>query len=156
MLLAKAAGVPLQAIAYAGGPPGVIDLLGGQVPAMIATEGQFINYYREGKLRLLATSGAQRSRFSPNVATFAEQGFNGIVISEWIGMFAPNKTPAAVVNKINQAVRTALENKELTDNFAKFAISPAPTTPAELGARLKADYDFWGPTIKSTGFTPLS
>lgn len=156
MLLSKAIGLKIEAIAYAGGPPGVKDTMGGQVPAMIANEAQFINLYREGKLRLLATSGAQRSQFSPNVPTFAEQGIRNIQISEWIGMFAPAKTPPAVTARISAAVRAALAQPDLVESFGKYAIRPMPSTPDELGKRLKADYDFWGPTIKSTGFTPLS
>ena len=156
MLLSRAAGVKLEAIPYAGGPPGVRDLIGGQLPAMMATEGQFITFFRDGRLRMLATSGPARSRFSPGVATFAEEGFKEIVVSEWIGMFAPARTPAAIVERASAAVRTAITQPDLAEKFATFAIIPAPTTPAELGARLKADYDFWGPVIKSTGFTPIS
>lgn len=156
MMLSKAVGVKIEAIPYAGGPPGVKDTMGGQVPAMIANEAQFINLYREGKLRLLATSGAQRSPFSPNVPTFAEQGVRNIQVSEWIGMFAPAKTPTTVTTRISAAVRSALAQPDLIESFGKYAIRPMPSTPEELGKRLKVDYDFWGPTIKATGFTPLS
>ena len=123
---------------------------------MIATVGQFITLYRDGKLRLLATSGAQRSPFSPNVPTFTEQGIRDIQISEWIGMFAPAKTPAAITARLSAAVRAGLSQPDLMENFGKFAIKPMPSTPEELGRLLTADYDFWGPTIQSTGFTPLS
>ncbi|BDT68731.1 hypothetical protein os1_29180 [Comamonadaceae bacterium OS-1] len=156
MLLSKATGVKIEAIGYAGGPPGVKDTVGGQVPAMIANEAQFINLYREGKLRLLATSGAQRSPFSPNVPTFAEQGIRNIQVSEWIGMFVPAKTPAAVTARISMAVRAALEQPDLVESFGKYAIRPVSSTPEELGKRLRADYEYWASTIKSTGFTPLS
>jgi len=156
MMLGQAVGVKFEAIAYGGGPPGVKDTLGGQLTAMMATEGQFVTFLPEGKLRLLATSGAQRSRFSPSVPTFAEQGVKSIQITEWIAMFAPAKTPPATCAQIAQAVRGALGNADLGANFAKFAIQPAPSTPDELAKRLKADYDYWGPVIKSTGFTPLS
>lgn len=156
MMLSKAVGVKIEAIPYGGGPPGVKDTLGGQVPAMIANEAQFITLYRDGRLRLLATSGATRSPFSPNVPTFAEQGVPSIQISEWIGMFAPAKTPAAVVNRLSASVRGALAQPDLIEIFGKYAIKPLASTPVELARRLKADHDFWGTTIKSTGFTPLS
>jgi tripartite-type tricarboxylate transporter receptor subunit TctC len=156
MLLSKAVGVKIEPVPYAGGPPGVRDTLGGQVPAMIASEAQFITHYREGKLRLLATSGAQRSPFSPDVPTFREQGAPNIQVSEWIGMFAPAKTPSAVIARISAAVNAALAQPDVIESYSKFAIRPAPSTPEDLGKRLKADFDFWGPTIKSTGFTPLS
>lgn len=119
MLLSRAIGLNIEPIAYGGGPPGVKDTLGGQVPAMIATEGQFITLYRDGKLRLLATSGAQRSPFSPNVPTFAEQGIRNIQISEWIGMFAPAKTPTAITTRLSAAVRAGLSQPDLMENFGK-------------------------------------
>lgn len=156
LLLARASGLKLEAIAYAGGPPGVKDTIGGQVPAMIATEGQFAAYLHDGKLRLLATSGRQRSRFSPQVPTFSEQGIATIQVSEWIGMFAPARTPAPIVDRLSAAVREVLLQTDLVEKFAAYAIQPVGSSPEELGRRLKADYDFWGPTIKSTGFSPLS
>jgi tripartite-type tricarboxylate transporter receptor subunit TctC len=156
MLLARAIGVKIEAISYAGGPPGVKDTLGGQVPAMMATEGQFITYLKDGKLRMLATSGTQRSRFSPQVPTFTEQGVKSIQVSEWIGMFAPAKTPAATVARLSAGVRAGLAQADLVEKFAGYAMHAAGSTPEELGRRLKADHDFWGPAVKSTGFTPLS
>lgn len=156
MLLSQSTGIKFESIAYAGGPPGVKDTLGGQLTAMMATEGQFIAYLPDGKLRLLATSGTQRSRSSPQVPTFAEQGVKSIQLSEWIGMFAPAKTPAAVVQRLAAAVRSALAVPDLASAFAKLAIQPAPSTPEELGRRLRVDFDFWGATVKATGFNPLS
>lgn len=156
MLLSQATGIKFESIAYGGGPPGVKDAMGGQLPAMMATEGQFITYLPDGKLRLLATSGQQRSRFSPKVPTFSEQGVKTIQVSEWIGMFAPAKTSTAVTARIAQSVGIALAQPDLVESFAKYGIQAAPSTPDELARRLKADYEFWGPVIKSTGFTPLS
>ncbi len=156
LLLSRATGMKFESIAYAGGPPGVTDTIGGSLTAMMATEGQFITFLGDGKLRLLATSGTRRSRFSPNVPTFAEQGIQNIQISEWIGMFAPAGTPAAVTERIALALRDALAQPDIGASFAKFAIQAAPTTPDELRRRLKADFDYWGPVIKSTGFTPLA
>jgi tripartite-type tricarboxylate transporter receptor subunit TctC len=156
LLLSQSTGFKFESIAYGGGPPGVKDTMGGQLTAMMATEGQFITFLPEGKLRLLATSGAQRSPFSPNVPTFTEQGMKGMQVSEWIGMFAPSRTPSSITARIAAAVHTALASPGLAANFAKYAIQPAPSTPEELGRRLRADFDFWGPTVKATGFSPLS
>ncbi len=88
--------------------------------------------------------------------TFIEQGVKTIQVTEWIGMFAPAKTPPAVAARAAQAVRGALAQPDLAENSAKFAIQPAPSTPEELARRLKADYDYWGPVVKSVGFTPMS
>lgn len=156
LMLSKAIGVPLQAVAYRGSSPAVNDLVGGQVTAMMASEGSFATFTKGGKVRLLATSGPARSRFSPNVQTFAEQGAKGIVISEWIALFAPAKTPPAVVERASQAARAGLAQHDLAEQYGSFAVVPAPSTPSELAAKLRADSDFWGPTIRATGFTPLS
>lgn len=66
-----------------------------QIAAMVTPSGDFISNHRAGKLRILATSGAKRSPFIPDVPTFAEQGFPDFVVEEWFGFYAPARTPAA-------------------------------------------------------------
>src|SRR5690606_5832837 len=97
IMLARAAGVAIQPIPYKGTGPAINDVIGGQVPAiMVVAEGAYLNFQKEGKLRILATTGAERSRFFPDVPTFKEQGFGSIVFKEWFGLFMPAKTPSDI------------------------------------------------------------
>ena len=82
-LLGMNNGVDMKHVPYRGSVPGVTDVVGGQLAAMVTPSGDFIPNHRAGKLRLIATSGAARSPFTPEVATFAEQGFPELTTEEW-------------------------------------------------------------------------
>ncbi len=87
-------GVDMKHVPYRGSVPGITDVVGGQIAAMCTPSGDFLANHRAGKLRLLATSGAARSPYSADVATFAEQGFPELTTEEWFGFYAPARTPA--------------------------------------------------------------
>ena len=156
IMLGRNTGVRIGAVPYKGGGPALTDLLGGQIASMIAPEGTFTSYAEEGKLRLLATSGEQRSRFFPSVGTFAEQGAKDIVVSEWYGIFAPAKLPPAQAGKAAAAIAKAVRVDDIQSRLAKAGLIAVGSSPAELDKRLRKDLNFWGPTVKSSGFTPLS
>jgi len=128
-------------------------MMGGQIAAVCGPDGEFLPHMKSGRVRLLATTGPTRSRFHPDVATFAEQGMKEIVVTEWFGFFFPAKTSPETVQRANAAIRAALRSKEVTDAFNLMGLDAAASSPQELAARLKADTDFWGPIVKATGFS---
>lgn len=150
VMLGRAAGVDLTHIAYRGSPPAIADMLGGTMPALCAPLGTFFN---QPKLRVLASSGAKRSRFTPNVPTLAEQGFKDLVFEEWYGFFLPTNAPADIVNRLNGALRLALAEKEVVDTLTTFGLEPAPSSPEQLATALRADHQKWRGIVKSIGFT---
>jgi tripartite-type tricarboxylate transporter receptor subunit TctC len=153
VLLGKAGGVELKHVAYRGSAPAVQDMVAGQIQAVSGPVGEFIQQVNAGKARFLGVSGAQRSRFAPNVPTFAEQGYKDLVFSEWFGFFAPGGTPAPVVQRANTALRTALEQKDVIDGLAVMGLEATSSTPDQLAVLLKQSYDRWGPIVKEIGFT---
>ena len=153
VLLGQAGGVELKHVAYRGSAPAVQDLVAGQIQAVSGPVGEFIQQANAGKIRYLAVSGAERSRFAPNVPTFAEQGYKDLVFSEWFGFFAPGGTQDAVVQRINQALRVALEQNKVIDGLAVMGLEAASSTPDQLAKLLKDGYDRWGPIVKKIGFT---
>jgi tripartite-type tricarboxylate transporter receptor subunit TctC len=153
VMVEKAAGIPMNHVAFKGTQPALVDMMGGQIAAVIGPDGEFLPHMKTGRVRMLATSGPQRSKFHPDVATFAEQGLKDIQVQEWFGFFMPAKTPADVLNRASVAIRNALKTKEVTDSFTLMGLDPAGSTPAELAGRLKADLAFWAPIVKATGFT---
>lgn len=156
MLLAKISGVPLQAVPYRGGAPAMIDLLGGRVAGWMGPVGpSSLQHVAEGRLHVLATSGPARSPFLPSVPTFAEQGFNEIVVVEWYGLFMPAGAAAAVVARASDAVQRVTPQKEYVVALAKAGVTAASSTPDALAQRIRAEYDFWGSVVRSTGFKPL-
>ena len=155
-LLSLESGVAMQHVAYRGSVPGVTDVIAGQISAMFTPHGDFLANHRAGKLRILATSGKQRSLFVPDIPTFAEQGFSGLTVEEWFGFFAPAKTPANVIATANAAINNALKDKGVVDSLALQGLSPLGSSPDEMAKEMRRLYEQWGPIVKRIGFTAES
>lgn len=153
VLLGQAGGVELKHVSFRGSAPAVADLVAGQIQAVSAPVGEFLQQANAGKIRFLGVSGATRSRFAPNVPTFAEQGYKDLVFSEWFGFFAPGGTPAPVVMRASEAIRAALAKKDVVDGLAVMGLEAKSSTPQELATLLKTSYDRWGPIVKKIGFS---
>ena len=152
--LGRAAGIELTHVGYKGAPPAITDMIGGTLPALVSTLGSFQSIMVPGsKVRLLATTGAKRSRFAPSVPTLAEQGFKDMVYSEWSGFYLPAKAPAEVVRRLNAALQQALKAPDLVDFLGGSSVESAPTSAEELASALQRDMKIWGPIVKSIGFT---
>ena len=152
-LIGKARGVALKHVPYRGTQPAILEMIGGQIPAVSGPIGEFTQHVNAGKARLLAASGAQRSKFAPNAPTLLEQGFKDLVFSEWFGFFLPGKTPPDVVARVNAALRVSLADRETIDGLELMALEARASSPAELAGMLKADFEKWGPLVKAVGFT---
>lgn len=152
-LLGKSAGIDLKHAAYRGTQPAMLDLLGGNISAVSGPIGDITQHLPTGKIRILGVSGAKRSRFAPDVHTFAEQGLKDMTHSEWFAFLLPAKTPADVVNRMNAALKVALAQKDVVDGLAGFGLEAMSSTPAELTDLLKKDTAKWAPIVKSVGFT---
>jgi tripartite-type tricarboxylate transporter receptor subunit TctC len=155
-LLSLDTGVPMQHVAYRGSVPGVTDVIGGQLAAMLTPHGDFLANHRAGKIRILATSGKKRSPFVPEVATFAEQGFPDLTVEEWFGFFAPIKTPANVVSAANAAINAAIKDKALIESWATQGLVPLGGSTDDMAKDLQRQLAFWGPIVKRIGFTAES
>jgi tripartite-type tricarboxylate transporter receptor subunit TctC len=153
VLLGKSAGVDIKHAAFRGTQPAILDMIGGQIPAVSGPVGEFTQHVAAGKCRLLGVSGAKRSPFAPSTPTFVEQGLKDFVYDEWFGFYLPAKTPAEIVNRLNAALRVALGAPETVSGLAVMGLEAKSSTPAELAARLKADTNRWGPLVKQIGFT---
>ncbi len=153
VLLGQSAGVEMKHVAYRGSQPAIQDLIGGQIQAVSAPIGEFLQQVAAGKARLLGTSGDTRSRFTPGVPTYTEQGLKDMVFSEWFGFFLPGGVDVPVVMRANEALRGALKAKDVIDGLAVMGLEVLSSTPAELALRLKADHDRWGPIVRKIGFT---
>jgi tripartite-type tricarboxylate transporter receptor subunit TctC len=153
-LLARESGVDLRHVPYRGSAPGIQDLLGGQVAAMSSPIGDYLPYLKSGRLRLLATSGATRSRFAPDAATYAEQGFKSLTMSEWYGFFMPAAASADVIDRAAAAIRQATAAPDVIQAFAQLGLEAGASNPAELAKAVKDENAAWGPVVKSIGFKP--
>jgi tripartite-type tricarboxylate transporter receptor subunit TctC len=151
VLLASEAGVKMTPVHYRGGAPALQDLLGGHVPASVNPVSETLPFAGSGKLRILAVTGSQRSKFLPDVPTMQESGYN-VVVDTWLGAFVPAKTPAETVAALSAAIGEACRSPEMIQNLAKFGNEPGFLPPDEFKARVKADLERWAPVVKASGF----
>ena len=152
VMLARDAGLDLVHVPYNGGGPLMTALVGNQVSSGIDTLVDQIELQRSGKIRLLATSAAQRSPLLPEVPTFGEAGLKGVEGTAWFAVYAPARTPEATVRQLNAAINKALAVPELRERFGKLGLEPTGGTPADLTAAMKRDTERWAPVVKASGF----
>ena len=148
--------IDLKHVPYRGSVPGVTDVVGGQIARMVTPHGDFVANHKAGKLRIIATSGKTRSPFVPEVATFAEQGFPELTVEEWFGFHAPAKTPANVVAAANAAINAAIKDRAVIDALTVVGLIPYGGSADDMARSQKAEFDRWGPLIKTIGFTAES
>src|SRR5574343_1889655 len=152
-MLGQRNGVDLKHAAYRGTQPAMADLLGGNVAAVSGPIGDITQHLATGKVRILATSGAKRNRFAPDVPTYTEQGLKDMVHSEWFAFHLPPKAAPDLVARLNSALKAALASKDVVDGLATFGLEAMSCSPAELVDLLKQDTAKWAPIVKSIGFT---
>jgi tripartite-type tricarboxylate transporter receptor subunit TctC len=155
-LLGLNSGTELRHVPYRGSVPGVVDVVGGQIAAMVTTHGDFLQNHRAGKLRILGTSGPRRSPFVPEVPTFAEQGFPELTTEEWFGFYAPARTPADVVAAANAAITGALKDKAVQDGVLAVGLIPHGSSIEEMVRWQRSEVEAWRPLIRKIGFTAES
>ncbi|SFD86138.1 Bug family tripartite tricarboxylate transporter substrate binding protein [Paracidovorax konjaci] len=150
---AHAAGIALTHVPYRGAAPGLQDLMGGQVASGCFSVGDCLPHIPTGRVRVLAVSDTRRSRFLPDVPTFAEQGFAGIQGVESYGLYLPARAPAAVVERWADAARQAVRDPAVVEALAKLGFEPASGTPEEFARQLAQERDRWAPVVAASGFS---
>lgn len=153
LMMGQKAGVKAQVIGYRGSGPLTSDLLGGQVPVAFDTFETLLPQHDAGKLRVLASSGATRSPFAPQVPTFKEAGLD-LVATGWNAFFAPASMPAAKVAHYAAAIRDVMRDPDTQRKFADARMTPVVSTQAETQAMLKKYRAQWGPVVQKSGYQP--
>ncbi|MDR7332747.1 Bug family tripartite tricarboxylate transporter substrate binding protein [Roseateles asaccharophilus] len=148
-----AAGLKLTHAPYRGAAPGMQDLMGGQIASGCFSIGDFLPHLASGRVRLLGVTDKARSRFAPDVPTFEEQGFKGIVGVESYGLFLPARTPQAAVDKLADIARAAVREPAVIEALAKLGFEPLSLGSADYTKRLAAEREYWGPVVKASGFS---
>lgn len=149
--LAKQTGAPFVAVPYRGSVPLVQDLAGGHLGAGITALGDFLEFHRSGKLRIIAITGDQRAAVLPAVPTAAEAG-HPLQMNFWVGMFAPAGTPKPMLDKLNSALNQALETPSVKARMETLVFEAQKSSPAALGERVASDSRQWEPIVKASGW----
>lgn len=152
VMIGKAIETDMTHVPYKGLAAMMIDLVEGTIPCGISVVSDLIDMHRAGRIRILATSGEKRLSQLPEVATFSEQGYPGVVASGWVGIFAPAGTPRAIVNEWSAALVTTTRSPRMRQKLIDFGVEPTGTSPDEFAAIVDADIARWAPIIKLSGF----
>ena len=150
-LLQSLTGAHWTTVHYKGNAPATTDLLGGQVDFNFDQVSVALPFIKEGKVRGLAVSTAERVPSLPDVPTFAEAGVQGMEAATFTGMVAPKGTPADITNRLSQALVKILDQQDVKDKFAALGAQARGSTPQEFAAHVSKEDARWIPIIKKAG-----
>ena len=147
-LLAEASKTSLLHVPYKGAAPAITDVMAGQVAAFFGDIPGLIGHIKGGKLKAIGIAAPTRHPLLPEVRTLDEQGLRGVDSNNWYGLMAPAGTPPARIEALNAAVRRVLGTEQVRARLAASGAEPAASSPAELGAMIKADTAKWAKIIR--------
>jgi tripartite-type tricarboxylate transporter receptor subunit TctC len=147
--LIDATGAKLLHVPYKGAAPAITDVMGGQVSGFFGDVPGLIGHVKSGKLRALGLASGKRHPALPDVATLEEQGIKGVDTINWYALFAPARTPPAVIETLNKAVHNTLNTPAVRDRLLQSGAEPVPSTPQTLTTLLRQDTEKWTRLIRA-------
>ena len=145
------AGIDLIHVPYTGGAPAVNDLLGGHVQMMFNNPTQSLPYIKAGKLRALATTGAQRMPQAPDLPTVAELGYPDFDVGTWFGIWAPAGTPKPIVATLSAAIAKVAAMPDVNETLAAQGLNNLAGTTEQAAAFQASETLRWARVIKAAG-----
>jgi tripartite-type tricarboxylate transporter receptor subunit TctC len=145
---AQIAGITLEQVPYRGGAQAINDLLGGHVKLGSLGSTPLLPHYKAGTLRLLAQTSKTRSASFPDVPTYEEAGIKGLVLDQWLGVFALARTPPAITELLNSEIGRAIADPGVRKNFLDSAQEPIGGTADQFAQLVREDYAKFGRLAK--------
>ena len=145
------ANIDLLHVPFKGGGPAVTSVIGGETQGVFNVITGTLPYARSGKLRGLAVSSAKRAEVALDIPTIAESGVPGYDMISWYNVFAPARTPRAVIDKLNAEINRMLQSPDVRERFQTLGVTPLGGTPEVLGKYLEFETSRWAKLIKDTG-----
>jgi tripartite-type tricarboxylate transporter receptor subunit TctC len=152
-LLRQRTGSNLVHVPYKGGGPAMSDLMGGQIPLVITAVAGAIPHIKSGKLLAVAVPTTRRSESLPEVPTFIESGVPDFFYNSWIGIFAPAKTPKAVVSKLNSELNAVVTTPDVREKLNGMGIVATVSKSDQFAEEIRHDLERYGPIIKKAAIT---
>ena len=147
-LFKQAAKVQVTHVPYKGGNAHTMDLMGGRLDMILDTATSAVPMIKGDKVRPLAVAASARMAEYPNVPTFAEAGYPGFEVSAWYALYAPAKTPKAVLDRLNAELAAALKNPEVSDKLRNLGVRPLSGSADALASFTKAEYERYGKVMR--------
>ncbi|WP_172705282.1 tripartite tricarboxylate transporter substrate-binding protein [Variovorax paradoxus] len=150
-MLKKEAGLDLLHVPYKGSPPMMTDVIGGQVDLAFDTAGSVLPMARNGRVRILGVASLKRLPQAPEIPTLAQQGLPGFEAVPWSAILAPRGTPAAVVQRLNEAVNAALKDPAVLEQFSTTGSYALGGSARELQLHMQKEHALWGKAVALSG-----
>jgi tripartite-type tricarboxylate transporter receptor subunit TctC len=150
-LVAQQSGTTMQHVPYKSSPDAVAAVVAGETHMATLAPNAVTGHAESGTIRMIAVSTATRWPALPQVPTFAEQGVAGVQAEAWMAMVAPAQTPDAVIERLYQAVKEALDSTEAKEQMKKFGFEPVGITPAEFAKRIEEEEKRWSKVVDAAG-----
>ncbi|CAN5521971.1 tripartite tricarboxylate transporter substrate binding protein [soil metagenome] len=152
-LLAQRAGIHLTHVPYKGGGQAMADVIAGQLPLCITALATAAPHLKAGKLVALGVSSAARVPALPALPTFQEAGLNGFVMTSWVGMLAPAKTPREVIERLHREFIAALARPDTRERLQLMGMEAVGNSPEEFAAQIRADLERYARVVKAAKIT---
>jgi tripartite-type tricarboxylate transporter receptor subunit TctC len=152
VLLGDMASVSMLHVPYKGSGPALIDLMGGQVDAMIEPAVSAAPHIKSGKVRALALTGSQRSAAFPGVPLVADV-VPGYDVSAWFALFAPARTPPAAIERLNKELGLILRDPKVVERLGEVGVDVSPASAQRLAEFLKSEVEKWQGVVKKANIT---
>ena len=147
----SAAGFRMTHIPYRGAGPAVTDLIAGNIDAGFFVPGNVQQFVKEGRLRLLATSGSKRFASTPDIPTLIELGYKDFEATSWIGFLAPGGTPAPIIDRYNREIVKILNQPDIRKRLIEMEFDIVASSPKQFSDWISTEIGRWGKVIKDTG-----
>jgi tripartite-type tricarboxylate transporter receptor subunit TctC len=145
---------PAQQIPFQGGAPAINATIGNHVDIMATTlGGGAAAQIAGGKLKGLGVAADKRAAVTPNVPTYAEQGFPGLTAASWVGFFAPAKTDPQIIATLNGVINETVKTSDVQTKLTDMGFDPIADTPAQADAMFDAEVKKWGDMVKALGLS---
>ncbi|HYC46947.1 MAG TPA: tripartite tricarboxylate transporter substrate binding protein [Burkholderiales bacterium] len=148
------ADIAIVHVPYKSTTQAVSDVAGGQMAVTFAAPSSAHPHVSAGRLRILAVSSAKRTAGAPDVPTIAESGLPGYQVTQWYGLVAPARTPAQIVNRLNQELASATRMPDVREKLVNSGVEPMSSTPADFGAHIKSEVAKWRKAVSASGVRP--
>ncbi|WP_051237135.1 tripartite tricarboxylate transporter substrate-binding protein [Ottowia thiooxydans] len=153
VILSGLVGVKLEPVTYKGGALIMNDLMGGHLPMGLDNSGSFIQSHHAGKIKVIATTGPQRSRALPDVPTLGELGLKGFEMANgWYAFYVRAGTPRATVDKLESAFLKAAADPKMKEKFAPMGLEINGRSGASVSSRITAEREAWRPVVLKSGY----
>jgi tripartite-type tricarboxylate transporter receptor subunit TctC len=150
-MLKTAANVDLTHVPYKGPATALTDLIAGNVQAAFFVPGNVQQYVKEGRLKLIASSGAKRFASTPNIPTLIESGYPDLVATSWIGLLAAGGTSKNIIDRYNREIVKIVTSTEIREKLQAMEFEVVATSPEQFASWIRSEIPRWGKVIKSTG-----